>query len=319
MEERLQKLIAAAGLASRRHAEELIAAGEVTVNGEIVREQGTKADPSRDHIKVRGKLINPLLDAREKVYVLLNKPRGYLSSLNDPENRKLVGDLVPRSLGRLHPVGRLDYNSEGLLVLTNDGELTNRVTSARSHIAKVYEVKVKGVPPEAQVERLRRGVRLDDGARTAPAEIVKTGETKTNAWYEVVLYEGRNQQIRRMFDSIGHSVIKLRRVRIGSVADELLPVGAWRHLKPAEVRALRTGRSRATKQGGASPKPVARKSPAQGSSPAKASARKSARSQPASTGGARPRSDSPGRPAARKAGATKGARRGAAGHARKRR
>jgi 23S rRNA pseudouridine2605 synthase len=246
MEERLQKLIAAAGLASRRHAEELIEAGEVTVNGEVVREQGTKADPARDHIKVRGRLINPLLEAREKVYVLLNKPRGYLSSLNDPEKRKLVSDLVPQSLGRLHPVGRLDYNSEGLLILTNDGELTNHVTSARNHIPKVYEVKVKGVPPEAQVERLRRGVRLDDGARTAPAEITKAGETKTNAWFEVVLREGRNQQIRRMFDSIGHSVIKLRRVRIGPIADELLPVGAWRRLTPREVTQLKgKGRARA--------------------------------------------------------------------------
>src|SRR5918992_882497 len=139
MEERLQKLIAAAGLASRRHAEELIAAGEVTVNGEVVREPGTKADPARDHIKVRGKLINPLLAGREQVYVLLYKPRGYLSSAADPD-------------------GRLDFNTEGLIILTNDGELTNYVTAARNHVPKVYEVKVKGVPSEAQVERLRRGV-----------------------------------------------------------------------------------------------------------------------------------------------------------------
>ncbi|HYP54556.1 MAG TPA: S4 domain-containing protein, partial [Pyrinomonadaceae bacterium] len=128
MEERLQKLIAAAGLASRRHAEEMIEAGEVTVNGKIVRELGTKADPARDHIKVRGKLINPLLKAREKVYVLLNKPRGYLTSVSDPENRPLFTELVTASLGRLHPVGRLDFNTEGLLILTNDGELTNYVT-----------------------------------------------------------------------------------------------------------------------------------------------------------------------------------------------
>ncbi|HEX7955761.1 MAG TPA: S4 domain-containing protein, partial [Pyrinomonadaceae bacterium] len=124
MEERLQKLIAAAGLASRRHAEEMIAAGEVTVNGEVVREPGTKADPARDHIKVRGKLINPLLEKQEKTYVLLNKPRGYLSALSDPEDRPLVSELVPQSLGRLHPVGRLDFNTEGLIILTNDGELT---------------------------------------------------------------------------------------------------------------------------------------------------------------------------------------------------
>jgi len=239
LEERLQKLIAAAGLASRRHAEELIEAGEVTVNGEVVREQGTKADPARDHIKVRGKLINPLLEKQEKTYVLLNKPRGYLSALSDPERRPLVSDLVPPSLGRLHPVGRLDFNTEGLLILTNDGELTNYVTSARNHVQKVYEVKVKGVPPEEQVARLRRGIRLDDGAKTAPAQIVKTDETKTNAWYEVTLREGRNQQIRRMFDAIGHSVIKLRRVRIGPVTAEGILIGQWRHLTPAEVKRLK--------------------------------------------------------------------------------
>src|SRR5881275_2104407 len=180
MEERLQKLIAAAGLASRRHAEELIEAGEVTVNGETVREPGTKADPERDHIKVRGRLINPLLNAREKFYVLLNKPRGYLTSLADPEGRPLVSELLPKSLGRLHPVGRLDFNTEGLLLLTNDGEFTNFITAARNRVAKVYEVKVKGVPPEEAIERLRRGITLEDGVRTAPAEITKTVERETN-------------------------------------------------------------------------------------------------------------------------------------------
>src|SRR2546421_61511 len=249
MEERLQKLIAAAGIASRRHAEELIEAGEVTVNGEVVRELGTKADPARDHIKVRGRLINPLLEQRDKVYVLLYKPRGYLTALSDPEGRPLVTELVPQSLGRLHPVGRLDFNTEGLLILTNDGELTNHVTSARNHVRKVYEVKVKGVPSEEQVARLRRGVRLEDGARTAPAEIKKLDETKTNSWFEVVLHEGRNQQIRRMFDAIGHSVLKLRRVRIGPVKAEGLPVGKWRHLAPAEVARLRGGAKAGRKKG----------------------------------------------------------------------
>ena len=249
MGERLQKLIAAAGVASRRHAEELIAAGEVTVNGEVVRVPGTKADPARDHIKVRGRLINPLLEAREKTYVLLNKPRGYLTALSDPEGRPLVSELVPQSLGRLHPVGRLDFNTEGLLILTNDGELTNHVTSARNHVEKVYEVKVKGVPPEEQVGRLRRGVRLEDGVRTAPAEITKVGETKTNAWFEVTLREGRNQQIRRMFDLIGHSVIKLRRVRIGPITSEGLLIGQWRHLTPAEVKRLKgPARAKSTKR-----------------------------------------------------------------------
>src|ERR671939_507005 len=182
MQERLQKLIAAAGVASRRHAEELIAAGEVTVNGQVVTEPGTKADPARDHIKVRGRLINPLLGAREKIYVLLNKPRGYLTALSDPEGRPLVSELVPHALGRLHPVGRLDFNTEGLLILTNDGELTNYVTSARNHVEKV---KGRGVPPGQQAERRRRGDRREDGVRAAPAEMRKTDETKPTAWVAV--------------------------------------------------------------------------------------------------------------------------------------
>ncbi|HEY0006187.1 MAG TPA: pseudouridine synthase [Pyrinomonadaceae bacterium] len=237
MEERLQKLIAEAGIASRRHAEEMIAAGEVTVNGQIVKTPGTKADPARDHIKVRGRLINPLLERREKLYILLNKPRGYLTSLADPEGRPLVTELLPQSLGRLHPVGRLDFNTEGLLLLTNDGEFTNFITSARNHVEKVYEVKVKGQPPEQAVERLRRGIELEDGTRTAPAKIKRVEESETNAWFEVILKEGRNQQIRRMFDFIGHSVVKLRRVRIGFL-DDRFPVGQWRFLNAAEVARL---------------------------------------------------------------------------------
>src|ERR671939_1937433 len=242
MEQRLQKLIAAAGIASRRHAEELIMAGEVTVNGKVVTELGTKADPERDHIKVRGRLINPLLQAREKVYVLLHKPKGYLSSLADPEGRKLATDLLPPSLGRLHPVGRLDFNTEGLLLLTNDGEFTNFITSARNRVAKVYEVKVKGIPPESAIERLRRGIVLDDGVRKAPDEIKGTGESETNSWFEVVLHEGRNQQIRRMFDAIGHSVLKLRRAQIGFLRDERLAPKEWRRLTPAEVARLMSSR-----------------------------------------------------------------------------
>ncbi|CAN5349488.1 pseudouridine synthase [soil metagenome] len=238
MEERLQKLIAQAGIASRRHAEEMIAAGEVTINGQVVTELGTKADPARDHIKVRGRLINPLLAGREKIYVLLNKPRGYLTSAADPEGRPLVTELVPASLGRLFPVGRLDFNTEGLLLLTNDGDFANYITAARNGVAKVYEVKVKGVPAPEGIERLRRGIRLDDGEKTAPAQITQTGETKTNSWFEVVLHEGRNQQIRRMFDQIGHSVLKLRRVAIGHVRDERLKPKEWRRLSAAEIKQL---------------------------------------------------------------------------------
>lgn len=238
MEERLQKIIATAGIASRRHAEELIVSGQVTVNGKVITELGTKADAERDHIKVRGKLINSVLAKREKVHVLLNKPRGYLSSVSDPEGRPLVTDLLPASFGRLYPVGRLDFNTEGLLLLTNDGDFTNFITAARNRVEKMYEVKVKGLPPPAAIERIKRGVTLDDGTRTAPAKIKKVGETGSNAWFEVVLHQGRNQQIRRMFDLIGHSVVKLRRVRIGFLQDESLRPGQWRLLQPHEVRRL---------------------------------------------------------------------------------
>ncbi len=238
MEQRLQKLISAAGVASRRHAEELIAAGRVTVNGELVKELGTKADPEKDHIKVNGKLINPQLKAREKTYVLLNKPKGFLSSVSDPEGRPLVTELLPPSLGKLHPVGRLDFNTEGLLLLTNDGDFTNYVTAARNRVEKVYEVKVKGVPTDGGIQRLRRGITLEDGTRTAPAKIEKLHETQNNAWYEVLLHQGRNQQVRRMFELVGHSVLKLRRVRIGFLTDEKLKPGHWRFLAPAEVARL---------------------------------------------------------------------------------
>jgi 23S rRNA pseudouridine2605 synthase len=244
MEERLQKLIAAAGLASRRHAEQLITAGEVTVNGKVVTELGTKADPEIDHIKVRGKLINPSLERREKVYVLLNKPRGYLSSVSDPDGRPTVLELLPASLGRLYPVGRLDFNTEGLLLLSNDGDFTNFITSARNQVEKVYEGKVKGVPSEQAIERLRRGVTLEDGTRTAPAKIRRLGETETNTWFEILLHEGKNQQIRRMFDLIGHSVIKLRRSRIGSLRDDDLKPKKWRPLTPDEVKLLMQKRPR---------------------------------------------------------------------------
>jgi pseudouridine synthase len=245
MQERLQKLIAAAGIASRRHAEAIITAGEVTVNGKVITELGTKADPETDHIKVRGKLINTSLQKRENVYVLLNKPRGYLSSVSDPEKRPLVMELLPPTLGRLYPVGRLDFNTEGLLLLSNDGDFTNFITAARNKVEKVYEAKVKGVPGEQAIERLRRGVVLDDGTRTAPAKIRRLGETETNAWFEILLHEGKNQQIRRMFDLIGHSVLKLRRSRIGFLRDDALKPGRWRRLTDTEVsRLMRTQAAR---------------------------------------------------------------------------
>jgi 23S rRNA pseudouridine2605 synthase len=240
MEQRLQKLISAAGIASRRHAEELITKGEVSINGKTVTELGLKADPDRDHIKVKGRLINPLLKQHQSLYVLLYKPRGYLTSMADPEGRPLVTDLLPSALGRLHPVGRLDFNTEGLLLLTNDGDFTNHVTSAKNRIPKVYQVKVKGLPPENAIERLRRGISIDEAERTARADVRKLRMSKTNSWFEVILVEGRNQQIRRMFDAIGHSVIKLARTRIGAVEDQRLKPGAWRKLTAAEVGRLKS-------------------------------------------------------------------------------
>lgn len=249
MQERLQKLISQAGVASRRAAEDLMRSGEVTVNGETVTELGTKADPERDHIKVRGKLINTRLQNRENSYILLNKPKGYLSSVSDPEGRKLVTDLV-RGHGRLHPVGRLDFNTEGLIILTNDGEFTNRVAGSKK-IPKVYEVKVKGLPTVAAINKLRRGVRLEDGFKTAPADIKALRPTDRNGWYEVTLFEGHNQQIRKMFDSIGHSVVKLRRVAIGPVTDAGLRLGDYRKLTLHEVNQLKNGQIAAPSTRGA--------------------------------------------------------------------
>jgi 23S rRNA pseudouridine2605 synthase len=235
MEERLQKLIASAGIASRRKAEEMILNGEVTVNGKVVRELGTKADPEKDHIKVAGKLINPRLEHKKNIYILLNKPKGYLSSLSDPQQRPLVTKLLPESIGRVHPVGRLDFNTEGLLILTNDGALTKAITTAAEHIPKVYEVKVKGTPSQEAIERLRKGIVID-GKRTSPSKIRKLESSEAgNTWYEVTLHEGRNNQIRKMFDISGHSVMKLKRTRIGHLTDRGLPVGKHRPLSLEEV------------------------------------------------------------------------------------
>ncbi|HMT07409.1 MAG TPA: pseudouridine synthase [Pyrinomonadaceae bacterium] len=236
MMERLQKLIAQAGIASRRGAEQLILDGVVSVNGKVVRELGTKADPEKDHIKVRGKLINAKVAAKKDVYILVNKPKGYLSSAADPEGRKLVVDLV-KGKGKLHPVGRLDYNSEGLIILTNDGKFTNYVASSKK-IAKVYEVKVKGLPNNNAINKLRRGILLEDGFKTAPAEIKDLKPTDKNGWYEVTLHEGHNQQIRKMFDSVGHSVVKLRRTKIGEISDPYLKSGHSRELTAEEVKKL---------------------------------------------------------------------------------
>ncbi len=237
--ERLQKIIAAAGIASRRKAEELITGGLVSVNGQVVTELGTKADRERDHIRVNGKLLH---GAERHVYLLMNKPKGYVTTLRDPEGRPTVMDLLRGAGARVYPVGRLDYASEGLLLLTNDGELANRLMKAASHVPKTYMVKVAGNPTGEGLGRLREGISIpsDRGrrVRTAPAKIRVIRES-ANPWYEVTLIEGKNRQIRRMFEEIGHHVEKIKRVRYGPLQLDVHP-GKFRKLTIEEVTKLKS-------------------------------------------------------------------------------
>jgi 23S rRNA pseudouridine2605 synthase len=230
MPERLQKILAHAGIASRRKAEEYIQLGRVSVNGKIVTELGTRADPAADIIKVDGKRIR--IDDRF-VYVLLNKPRNVMSTTTDPEDRPTVMDYVANVKARIYPVGRLDFASEGLILLTNDGDFTKWMTKA-GIVPKVYRVKLAGKPDEKVLAGLRRGIFLD-GKRLASCEIVLVKEGE-NPWYEVTLHQGRNQQIRRMFVVSGHPVEKLRRVKIGFLEDKQLKAGEWRYLTAEEVQ-----------------------------------------------------------------------------------
>ena len=230
MQERLQKILAHAGVASRRKAEELIEQGRVSVNGHIITELGSKANPAEDVIKVDGKKLRA---PQRHIYILLNKPKNVMSTSSDPEERPTVLEYIKGKIKeRVYPVGRLDFGSEGLLILTNDGEFTKFMTQA-GIVPKVYQVKLSGQPTEHAIERLQRGAYIDK-ERLAPCEIkpLKGGD---NPWYEVTLHQGRNQQIRRMFQAIGHPVEKLRRVRIGSLEDRKLRLGQWRHLTEDEV------------------------------------------------------------------------------------
>jgi pseudouridine synthase len=234
MRERLQKIIAAAGLTSRRKAEELILQGRVAVNGVVVAELGSKADPERDHIKVNGKLLPR---ATRHVYLLLNKPPGYVSTVSDPEHRPTVVSLVSGIKERVYPVGRLDYHSSGLLLLTNDGELANFLMSRRSKVPRSYHVKLEGRPEPAGLRKVEQGIVLD-GQRTAPAQI-RLLSPRDKPWFEITLVEGRYHQVRRMFERIGQPVLKLKRVRIAFLTDEGLGLGQFRNLMPSEVRRLK--------------------------------------------------------------------------------
>jgi 23S rRNA pseudouridine2605 synthase len=218
--ERLQKILAQAGVASRRHAENLITEGRVQVNGKVITELGTKADAARDHIRVDGKLLQGSERLR---YYMLNKPRGFVTTVSDPEKRPTVMEFFTKLRERLYPVGRLDYLSEGLLLVTNDGDLANKLTRAAAGVEKTYLVKVSGEPTEESLDRLRSGVGIERGkpgsgrVQTAPAQIRKVRQGD-NPWYEVVIIEGRNRELRKMFEEIGHHVEKIRRLGTGREA-----------------------------------------------------------------------------------------------------
>lgn len=233
-EERLQKILSRAGVASRRKAEQLIIEGRVAVNGAVITELGSKADFDTDYIKVDGKLLHK---PKRLVYIALHKPKNCVTTVSDPQGRETVMDLVLGIKERVYPVGRLDYASEGLLLLTNDGEFANRVTSAASHIQKTYEVKANGFLTKEQEEHFRRGIPLH-GRRTAPAGL-KLLRRAANPWYEVKLTEGRQNQIREMFKHFGLLVEKLKRVRIAFLELGVLKPTEFRYLSDSEIRRFR--------------------------------------------------------------------------------
>jgi 23S rRNA pseudouridine2605 synthase len=249
--DRLQKILAQAGIASRRKAEEIILAGRVQVNGQVVNTLGTRHDATRDHIRVDGKLLK---GPEQQRYYMLNKPRGYVTTLDDPEKRPTVMQLMKPKQGphgdqvRLYPVGRLDYLSEGLLLMTNDGTLANSLSKAAAGVEKTYLVKVSGVPTPSGLDQIRHGIMIDRGRLdevrsgrrdrviTSPAKVepVRGGD---NPWFELTLTEGRNRQIRKMFEEIGHHVEKIRRIGYGALRLDV-PPGEFRELTPGEVMAL---------------------------------------------------------------------------------
>ncbi|MBO2945060.1 rRNA pseudouridine synthase [Paenibacillus sp. F411] len=233
--ERLQKIMAQAGIASRRKCEELILGGKVQVNGETVTALGTKADPDQDEITVSGKPIKN----EKKVYVMLNKPKGVITSASDPEGRKIVSDYLKGVRERVYPIGRLDYDTEGLLLLTNDGEFANLLSHPKYHVPKTYLATVKGVPHGEGLDKLRQGIMLEDGM-TSPAEVEYKDVDPDNkqAVISITIHEGRNRQVRRMFEAINHPVIRLKRISYGDLLLQNLKRGIYRHLTPDEINRL---------------------------------------------------------------------------------
>jgi 23S rRNA pseudouridine2605 synthase len=230
---RLQKVLSEMGVASRRHAEDLIREGRVTVNGRAAR-IGDKVDPLKDHIKVDGRLVT---SHGAKVYFMLHKPKNVVTTAEDPEGRTTVMDLVKGKVPRLFPVGRLDYDAEGVLLLTNDGELAHRLSHPSFHVPRTYSVKVKGKPTPEEIEKMSRGIILEDGP-TAPCRVALRRETRENAWVEMTLHEGRNRQVKRMWERMGYLVLKLERRSFAGLSGRDLRAGEYRHLRPAEVEKL---------------------------------------------------------------------------------
>lgn len=233
--ERLQKILAQAGVASRRKCEEMILAGKVEVNGELVTTLGTKVDPETDIIKVSGRLIR----GENKIYLMFNKPKGVITSASDPKGRKVVTDYLKGITERVYPVGRLDYDTEGLLLLTNDGEFANLLTHPKHHVPKTYHATVKGIPHGTALDKLKAGIKLEDGM-TAPAEVEykDIDEEKKEAVISITIHEGRNRQVRRMFDAISHPVIRLKRISFGDILLQNLKRGSYRHLTKDEINHL---------------------------------------------------------------------------------
>lgn len=233
--ERLQKYMAGHGLASRRACEEIIASGRVKVNGRTITEMGYSVDPSRDRVEVDGRVLRK---PEKKIYIMINKPRGYLTSLRDPGGRKIVTDLLNDVNERVFPVGRLDYDSEGMLLLTNDGDLAFRLTHPGHMAEKTYRVRMKGIPGRRELEALSRGMMLDDGM-TAPARVSFIDDRDGNALIEISVTEGRNRQVRRMFEALGYEVLRLKRTSMGGLHLGELKPGQYRHLKDSEVKTLK--------------------------------------------------------------------------------